>query len=168
MAFAGLSQFKYSTDWEYETSEDTSIGLIGTYSTGTVILVNSEGGRMRIKYKALSASMSKGFPVGASKSQLTDPSGGVGPVVSNKYFDSSCFPCKGYILGAGGTFGEAGDVLAKILHTAPPNGPNGVGVSIFYFGVWPFAGFRCWGKFTATTPGGGLSAALAGFGIDDD
>ena len=168
MAIAGLSQFKYSTDWEYETSEDRSYGLIGTYSTGTVILVNSATGeRMRIKYKALAASLSKGLPVGASKSQLTDPSGGVGPVCSNRYFDSFCFPCKGYILSAGGTFGEAGDVLAKILNTTPPNdGPNGMGVSIFYFGAWPFAGFRCWGQFTATTPGAGLSAALAGFGID--
>ncbi|MGO4713905.1 hypothetical protein [Bradyrhizobium sp. 2TAF24] len=169
MAILGLSQFKYTTDWTYETSEDTSVGLIGTYSTGTVVLSNNAtGDEMRISYKALSCSLSKGLPFGITKSHFTDPSGGVGPVCSNRYFDSMCFPCRGYILSAGATFGESGEVLAKIFDMPPPKpGPNGGGASIFYFGAWPFAGFRCWGQFTATTPGGGLSAALAGFGIAD-
>jgi hypothetical protein len=71
MAILGLSQFKMQTNWEYETSEDTSIGIIGTYSTGTVILTNSANGdRMSIKYRALSASFSKGLPVGASNSPI--------------------------------------------------------------------------------------------------
>ena len=169
MAIVGLSQFKYETDWEYETSEDTSYGLIGTVSTGTVVLANSATGeKMRIKYRALSCSLSKGLPIGASKSHFNDPSGGVGPVCSNKYFDSLSFPCKGYILSAGATAGYAGEVAAKVLNVPPPKeGPNGAGISIFYFGTWPFAGFRCWGQFTATTPGAGLSAALAGFGLAD-
>ena len=170
MAILGLSQFKYATDWEYETAEDLSVGLLGTFSSGTVVLVNSTSGdRMKVKYKAFSTSLSKGLPVGASKSHFSDPSGGVGPICSNRYLDSFCFPCGGYILSAGATAGEAGAVLAKVLRVPPPNeGPNGAAVSIFYFGPWPFAGFRCWGQFTATTPGAGLGAALARFRLADD
>jgi hypothetical protein len=169
MSIAGISQFKYTSDWEYETSEDESYSFIGTYSTGTIILhrISDLDVKMRIKYKALAYSFSKGLPVGASKSQFTDPSGGYGPVCSNKAFCDLCFPCKGYILGLGATFGESGDVAAKIMDKPPPTGTNGEGLSISYFGAWPFAGFRCWGQFTATTPGGGVSAAIAGFGIED-
>jgi hypothetical protein len=169
MSIASISQFKYTNDWEYETSEDYSLGIIGTYSTGTIILhrISNPDEKMRIKYRALVASLSKGLPIGQSQSQFTDDGGGYGPVASNRYFDDSCFPCKGYILGIGATFGAAGDIAAKIMNRPPPSGTNGAGLSVFYFGVWPFAGFRCYGSYTATTPGAGFSAALAGFEIAD-
>ena len=157
MAIIGLSAFKYSTDWEYETSEDTTGSFVASVSFGRLILKNVVSGeKMTIKYRCVSASLSKGFPVGFSQSHFTDPSGGYGPVVSNRYFDELCFPCRGYILSMGGTLGVLqadGDTSGNLWN-------------IFFFGLWPFAGLRCSGAFRATTPGGGVGGGIASFEIE--
>lgn len=151
--------FRYTTDWEYVTSEDTTYQFLGSYSTGKVQLKNTvDGSTMDIRYTCLSASFGKGIPIGYSESTLADPSGGVGPVTSDRVFDSLCFPCRGYILALGGTVG--------FLHRHPIAGIGGGGLNIFLFGQVPvFAGLRCWGKFRSTTPGGGLGGGLAHFWI---
>jgi hypothetical protein len=158
MALLGLSQFKYSTDWEYDTSEDTTGSFFASVSFGRLVLknvVNDEN--MTIKYRCISLSLSKGYPVGISKAAFTDPSGGYGPVVSNKYFDSMCFPCRGYILSLGGTLG--------VLEA--DNQTSGNVWNIFYFGLHPFAGLRCSGSFRATTPGAGVGGGIASFELDE-
>jgi hypothetical protein len=97
--------------------------------------------------------------MGFSESHFDDPSGGYGPVATNRPFDESCFPCKGYMLSLGGTLG-----------VFDSDGGSGGGGSwnIYFFGAWPFAGVRCWGAYHATTPGAGVGGGIAGFGIDDD
>jgi hypothetical protein len=159
MAIAGLSSFKYTTDWEYETSEDTTGSFFASVSFGKIILKRSSTGeKLAIKYRCVAISLSKGLPIGYAQSQFTDPSGGYGTVCSNKYFDWSCFPCKGYIVSAGNTLGVLDEGAAT----------NGTSWNIFYFGAWPFAGIRCWGNYRASTPGGGVGGGIAGFGLDDD
>lgn len=151
--------FRYTTDWEYVTSEDTTYQFLASYSSGKVQLKNTvDGSTMDIQYTCLSASFGKGIPLGISESDLTDPSGGYGPVMSNRVFDSLCFPCRGYILTFGGSIG--------FLRGEWKPGRGGAGLNIFLFGQVPvFAGLRCWGKFRSTAPGGGLGGGLAHFWI---
>lgn len=158
-----FSAFKYTTDWEYVSSEDTTGSFFASVSTGRVWLKNvSTEETMTLKYRCLSISWSKGLPYGISQSSFKDPSVGDGPVVSNRHFDSFCFPCRGYIFSLGGTLG--------VFQPADPNDPdpnnwtNGGALNIFIFGVWPvFAALRCRGSFRGTTPGGGLGGGLAVF-----
>src|SRR5262249_1433196 len=57
MAIAGLSAFKYTTDWEFETSEDTTGSFFGTVTTGRLILRNTvTDERMNIKYRCVALS----------------------------------------------------------------------------------------------------------------
>lgn len=158
MAIVGLSAFKYTTNWEYETSEDTTGSMFASVSFGRLILRNVVSDeRMTIKYRCVSLSLSKGLPIGFSQSHFTDPSKGYGPVASNRYFDSFCFPCRGYILSAGATLGALNE----------DKGPGGSSWNIFFFGLWPFAGLRCWGAYNATTPGGGVGGGMASFSLEE-
>lgn len=158
MAIVGLSQFKYTTDWSFETSAERDYSFVGTVAIGKLVLQNSKNDEIRLKYRCVSLGVSKGLPVGYSESQFSDDSHGVGPVYSNKYFDDLCFPCRGWIIAAGGTMGVF----------QADNSPNGEVANIVYFGFWPFAGLRCYGVYRGTTPGGGVSGGPASFSIDDD
>lgn len=153
-----IINFKYSSNWEYETSEDQTGSFVAAVSFGKIILKNVvDGDRMTIQYRCVSMGLSKGLPFGVSRSQFTDPSVGFGSVVSNNYFGAFDFPCRGYILSAGGTLG----VLQSDGAT------SGQLWNIFYFGLSPFAALRCSGAYRATTPGGGVGGGLAGFELED-
>jgi hypothetical protein len=151
--------FRYTTDWEYVTSEDTTYQVLAAYSRGKIQLRNTvDGSTMDIQYNCLSASFGKGYALTIAESDLTDPSGGVGPVMSDRVFDSFCFPCRGYILNFGGTVG--------FLRGQWKPGTGGGSLNVYLFGQVPvFAGVRSWGKFRSTTPGVGFGGGLAHFWI---
>jgi hypothetical protein len=157
MSILGYSPFKYTTEWEFETSEDKTGSIFASVSVGRLVLRSTvSGAKMTIKYTCLSAGLSKGLPVGYAESSFSDPSRGHGPLFSNKYVSSFDFPCKGYILGLGvtlGAFQEGKD-------------PNGGNMNIFLFGLLPFAGLRCSGAYHATTPGGGVGGGFASFSLE--
>jgi len=158
MAILGLSAFKYTSDWEYETSEDTTGSFLASVSFGRLVLRNVvDDERLTLRYRCVSVGLSKGLPFGLSRAHFTDPSGGYGPVAADRRFDAGCFPCRGYILGMGATVGVF-------------QGEGGLGggvMNMFLFGLRPFAGLRCAGSYRATTPGGGVGAGLAVFELDD-
>ena len=149
--------FKYKSEWEYDTSEDTSVSLFASVSWGTLVLqkINNPKAKMRLKYHCVSIGNGKGLPANFSKSTLDFPSYG-NTVVADKIFDEQSFPCRGYILGAG-----AGGLLDDGSH-----GPNAGNVTMFLFGIIPvFAGVRSWGGNYAVLPGAGLSAGIASFEV---
>jgi hypothetical protein len=153
-----ISLFKYRSEWEYETSEDFSVSLFATVSFGTLVLKNPvRRGQMRIKYRCVSIGLSKGLPIGVSESQFTDDSSGYGTVVCDDYFSEMTFPCRGWIMSAGGTFGVFQE----------GQGTNGAAANIYFFGFWPTAAVRAIGSYSATTPGAGVGLGAASFKLAD-
>ena len=155
--------FRYGTDWVYETSQDFTVSVVASVSAGILKFRNQQdNSSLSVKYHCISIGAGKGLPVNVSNSMYSDPSGGYGTIQSDKYFDDFCFPCHGYMFGAGGSWGA--------LSNAPdPSQSQTAGnYTIVLFGIWPvFAGIRLWGTGFCLLPGIGLSGGIASFEIAD-
>jgi hypothetical protein len=151
------------TSWKYETSEDSTVSVLASVSWGRFILRNAvSSDTMAIKYKCLSAGLSKGLPVGYTESSLKNESNGT-YVYALGYFNQDVFPCGGYIAGVGATLGV---LDSDPENNSPDTFANGGAGGVVIFEVKPFARFACWGEFRATTPGAGVSLGIAYFSLD--
>lgn len=146
----------YSTDWAYDTSEDSSYSLFlvsGGY--GTLYLTNTTNGdKMSVPYRYVGVGQSKGEDIGHAASTTDMESSGVGNVMGfgSAIFDEQTFPCSGMILNAGAAT------------SASDNGPaDGGAYTIYFFGVPPTAAVKCTGKYLASSSGFGVAACLASF-----
>ncbi len=150
IGFAAVSNF------DYETAEEEAISVLGTVSWGTIVLRDRrDGSRLDVKYRCVSFGHGKGLPLGMSHSSFNNWSGG-DSVVCNRWFDANVFPCRGYIIGAGGGFGFT------------ETEANSLTATVALFGMAPvFAGVRMWGASVAALPGIGMSAGLAAFRVED-
>ncbi|MBL8573633.1 MAG: hypothetical protein JNM13_08135 [Hyphomicrobiaceae bacterium] len=149
------------TNWKYETSEDTTASVFLTYSSGIFVLRNTiTRDVMRVRYKCLSGSLSKGLPLGVARSTYEMESNG-SAVHALGHFGEHIFPCNGFILGIGATMG----VLDS--NPGPPDEKfaNGFGGSLVLFETIPFARFACGGQFVASTPGLGISVGVASYSL---
>lgn len=147
--------FKYKTHYDYVTSEDESVSMLGTVSWGTIVLNDRRtSAKLNVKYRCVSIGNGKGLPVNVSHASFDNWSGG-GSVMADRYFDANAFPCRGYMIGAG-----AGVGLTEVSE-------NSGNLTIALFGMMPvFAGLRMWGANIAALPGVGMSAGLAHFWVE--
>jgi hypothetical protein len=149
----------YRTPWKVDTTEETSGSFFATVAFGALYLSNEDSGEtMKIKYRSVSIGAGKGLPVGASWSNKTDPSGGFDnvAVIHGRYFSEFSFPCRGYMIGFGGSAAVVGSILGMDV--------TGGGLTAVLFGIAPvFAGVRIWGLGRGALPGAGASAGLALF-----
>lgn len=156
--------FTDRTPWKFDTSEETSgtIGISG--ASGALYFINEDTGEdVKISYHAVSIGAGKGPSIGAAWSRKSDPSGGFDNVaaVHGRYFGPLSFPCRGYILGFGGSASIAPKVVGATDQTA-------AGITIVLFGIWPvFAGVKLWGLANSILPGAGASAGIATFQLGD-
>ena len=153
------------TDWALTTSEDTSVSVFATVSYGALYVKRDYSDPeevMKINYRAVGIGMGKGPPVGAQWSNTSDPSGGfdnVG-VIDGQHFESTSFPCRGYLFGFGASAAVIGSIFGMDV--------TGGGVTAVIFGMGPpFAGIRLWGFGRGALPGAGISGAVALFELDD-
>lgn len=148
--------FKYTTDWDYETSEDTTISVVWSVSYGTIVFRNrvSPDEVLRVRYRCAALGLSKGLPVGLSESTYDNWSGG-SALYSDRYFSPGFhLPCAGFMLGMGGAIGFT------------DNEANGLNATIAIFGMAPmFAGVKMYGASRASLPGAGFSFGLATFSV---
>jgi hypothetical protein len=148
------------TPWRFETSEETSVTIGLSGASGALYFKNEDTGEdLKLSYHAVSIGAGKGPSVGAAWSKLSDPSGGFGNVaaVRGRHFGPLSFPCRGYILGFGGSASIAPKVVGASDQTAG-------GITIVLFGIWPvFAGVKLWGTANSLLPGVGASAGIASF-----
>jgi hypothetical protein len=119
---------------------------------------------MPIKYKCISAGLSKGLPFGYSSSTLKNESSGT-YVHSQGQFTDDIFPCGGWIVGLGITLGV---LDSDPENNSPDTFSNGGNGGMVLLETIPFARFFCWGEYRATTPGMGISLGAAYFSIDED
>jgi hypothetical protein len=152
----------YRTDWALESSEEKSGSLLASVAFGALYFKNVKSGEsMKVKYRAVGVGLGKGPPAGANWSNASDPSGGfdnVG-VVPGRSFGSLSFPCRGYMLGIGGSAGVVGSILGMDV--------TGGGLTVALFGMVPvFAGIRLWGFGRGALPGLGMNAQLALFQLE--
>lgn len=152
--------FTYVTPWRFETSEEKSATLLISGAIGALYFVNDDTDEhLKVSYRAVSIGAGKGPPVGAAWSKTSDPSGAVGnvAVTPGHGFGPTKFPCRGYILG----FGGSASVVPKLFGASDQTAG---GVTIVLFGMWPvFAGVKLWGLGNAVLPGVGASAGFATF-----
>jgi hypothetical protein len=124
-----------------ETSEETSVSVFASVSTGKLYFVDeSSGEKLVLKYRCVSFGHSKGLPVGANWSKTTDPSADVDNVVQvkgRKAFSPFAFPCYGYMIGMGASAGVIGSIMNMDV--------TGGGLTLVFFGApSPFAAIRLW------------------------
>jgi hypothetical protein len=151
------------TDWKYDTSEEKSGSFFATVAFGKLYFSNeATREKMTVKYRSISVGESKGPPVGANWSKTSDPSGApsnVG-VAEGHYFGPMSFPCRGYMIGLGGSAGVVGNVFGM--------NQTGGALTIAVFGMAPvFASVRMWGLGRAALPGFGIGTGLALFELDE-
>jgi len=159
-----MSSGLYETTWSLETSEETSVAVFASVSTGKLYFVDeSSGEKLVVKYRCIAFGHGKGLPVGANWSKTTDPSGDVDNVIQVKgrtTFSPFAFPCYGYMIGMGASAG----VVGSIMHMDVTGG----GLTIAFFGApSSFAAIRLWGFGRGALPGVGIGAGLASFSVDD-
>lgn len=147
------------TNWQLDTSEETSGSLLATIAFGKLYFSDTTtGDKMVVKYRSFGVGEGKGLPIGANWSNTSDPSGGfdnVG-VVPGHYFGPLSFPCRGYMIGIGASSAVVGSILGMDV--------TGGGLSMAIFGMIPvFAAIRMWGLGRAALPGAGIGGSLASF-----
>jgi hypothetical protein len=152
----------YRTPWRVDTTEETSGSFFATVAVGALYLSDEDSGEtMKVKYRCVSLGVGKGLPVGANWSKKTDPSGSFDnvAVIPGRNFTEFSFPCRGYMIGFGGSAAVVGSVLGMDV--------TGGGLTAVLFGIVPvFAGVRIWGLGRGALPGAGASAGLAVFELD--
>jgi hypothetical protein len=146
----------YTMDWEYDTSEDTSISLlVASGGSGTLYLKNATTGeRMSIPYWYVGLGESKGSDLGVAQSTTDMYSAGDAVVSYTGDFYQNKFPCKGFLMSAGAVL----DIMGE------QNGATSQTFCLYLFGVPVFAGVRCHGKYLSTLPGIGVSCAVVNYG----
>src|SRR5271157_5713614 len=91
----GTMGFLLRTTWKFVTSEEKSGSLLLTVALGKLYFEDeSDGTKMTVKYRCVTAGQGKGPPVGANWSNTADPSNqfdNVG-VMPGKYFGPLSFP----------------------------------------------------------------------------
>ena len=145
-----------TTDWQYDTSEDTSVSLLlVSAGSGTLYLKNATTGeRMTIPYSYIGLGESKGSDLGVSQSTTDMQSSGGSVITFSGDFYSGQFPCKGFLLTAG--------AVADILGAG--QGAASQAYCEYLFGIPVFAGVKCQGQYNATLPGVGISCAAVSYG----
>jgi hypothetical protein len=154
--------FLLRTTWKFVTSEEKSGSLLLTVALGKLYFEDeSDGTKMTVKYRCVTAGQGKGPPVGANWSNTADPSNqfdNVG-VMPGKYFGPLSFPCRGYMIGVGGSAGVVGSILGMDV--------TGGGLTAVLFGMLPvFAGVRLWGLGRGALPGASISGGVALFELE--
>jgi hypothetical protein len=145
-----------TTDWKYDTSEDTSLSLLlVSAGSGTLYLKNATTGeRMTIPYTYIGLGESKGSDLGISQSTSDMQSSGGTVITYSGAFHSGQFPCKGFLLTAG--------AVADILFAG--QGAASQAACVYMFGFPVFAGVTCQGQYNSTLPGVGISCATVSYG----
>jgi hypothetical protein len=145
-----------TTDWQYDTSEDTSVSLLlVSAGSGTLYLKNAQTGeRMTIPYSYIGLGESKGSDLGVSQSTTDMQSSGGTVVTYSGDFYAGQFPCKGFLL----TAGAVADILGA------NQGAASQAYCEYLFGFPVFAGVTCQGQYNATMPGVGISCATVSYG----
>ena len=149
-----------TTDWQYDTSEDTSVSLlIVSAGSGTLYLKNATtGDRMTIPYTYIGLGESKGSDLGLSTSTTAMQSSGGSVITFSGDFYAGQFPCKGFLL----TAGAVADILGA------NQGAASQAYCEYLFGVPVFAGLTCQGQYNSTLPGVGISCAAVSYGYATD
>ena len=145
----------YSTDWVYDTSEDTSYSLfVLAGGSGTLYLKNTTNGdKMALSYTYFGAGESKGSDIGSASSTTDmDSSGGGVVMFQPNPFGQLSFPCGGFVISGGGAGGL-------------PGSSSGFALTEYLFGFPVFGGVRCSGTYSAALPGAGISVCAARFNV---
>ncbi|MFN8178041.1 MAG: hypothetical protein U0167_08935 [bacterium] len=148
------------TSWRLYSSKEKAASIFLSAGYGELYARDDSGADpdLTIYYRFVGLGVGKGPPVSVSWSDTSDPSNGVGNIVarSGYYFGRHMFPCRGYILG----FGGSASVLPRIFGTSQSAGS--VNVVLFGFPEWHCGG-RMWSTGTSLLPGGGAQGYLATF-----
>lgn len=149
-----------TTDWQYDTSEDSSVSiLVVSAGSGTLYLKNATtGDRMTIPYTYVGLGESKGSDLGVSSSTTAMQSSGGSVITFSGDFYAGQFPCKGFLLTAG--------AVADVLGTSA--GAASQAYCEYLFGFPVFAGVTCQGQYNASLPGAGISCAAVSYGYATD
>ncbi len=149
-----------TTDWQYDTSEDTSVSLLlVSAGSGTLYLINkTTNDRMTIPYTYIGLGESKGSDLGVSQSTTNMQSSGGSVITFTGDFYAGQFPCKGFLL----TAGAVADILGA------NQGAASQAYCEYLFGFPVFAGVTCQGQYNSTLPGVGISCAAVSYGYATD